>query len=317
MIERRKQIESGFTILELLIATAVSVILLGLFLTVSTNILDAWGSSRDSLSSNAKARIILDTLSSDLESAILREDSGVWLACDVLETTTNSGRWESSTPQKPTGSASLQIDLEDPNLNANDYRFGVAGSWIRFLASPVDASESGDGGDVNAIAYQLIRRKPHSRSSDLDEGYHLYRSVVRADHTLDEVLEDEGYYIDAFDGPSYEGQAGEIVAPRNDSSLIARDVVDFGIAFYAPNATGRLEAIYPLTSSPTSFRIPQDGFPSSAEIFVRILEEEGAKRLNAYERGLIPTDDPDFWWNTVNEFSSVYTQRVQFKGGLR
>lgn len=309
------QSKRGFTILELLIASAVSIILLGLFLTVSTNILDAWGSSRDSLSSNAKARIILDTLSSDLESAILKDDRGVWLACTLLETTTNSGRWESSPTQKPSGSESLRIDLEDPQLTANDYRFGVAGSWIRFFASPIDASESGDGGDINAIAYQLIRRKPHSRSSDLDVSYQLYRSVVRGDHTLDEVIEDEGYFIDAFDGASYEGQAGEVITPRNDSSLLARDVVDFGIAFYGTDATDRIRPLYPLPSAATDYRIPQDGRPTSAEIFVRILDEEGAKQLNAYERGLIPTDDANFWWNTVNEFSTVYTQRVQFKGG--
>ncbi len=293
----------------------VSIVLLGLLLAVSTNILDAWGSSRDSLSTNAKARIILDTLSSDLESAILKNDQGVWLACDLLESTTNSGNWESAASQKPTGTASLQIDLEDPDLTANDYRFGVAGSWIRFFASPVDASESGDGGDVNAIAYQLIRRKPHSRSSELDVGYNLYRSVVRGDHTLEEVIEDEGYFIDAFDGASYEGQPGEIVAPRNDSSLLARNIVDFGIAFYENDDSGKLRPVYPLPSSSRSFRIPTDGTPTSTEIFVRILEEEGAKRLNAYERGLIPTEDPDFWWNTVNQFSTVYTQRVQFKGG--
>ena len=305
----------AFTILELLIASAVSIILLGLFLTVSNNLLDAWGNSRDSLSGNAKARVILNTLASDLESAIIRNTEGVWLACDLLETTGNSGRWESSTPQKPTGAVSLQIDLEDPDLSANDYRFGVAGSWIRFFASPIDASESGDGGDVNAIAYQLIRRKPHSRSSDLDEGYNLYRSVVRADHTLDEIIEDEGYFIDAFEGPSYAGQAGEIQAPRNDSSLLARDVVDFGIVFYDQDTVGRLRPIYPLPGASNTFRVPDNGRPSSAEIFVRVLEEEGAKILNAYERGLIPTEDPDFWWNTVNQYSTVYTHRVYFKGG--
>lgn len=306
----------GFTILELLIASAVSLILLGLFLTVSTNIVDAWSSSRDSLSSNAKARIILNTLASDLESAIIRTDENTWLACRLLETTGNSGRWESSNPQKPTGAASLQIDFSNDNLTANDYRFGVAGTWIRFFASPMDASASGDGGDVNAIAYQLIRRKLRSQSSALDERYNLYRSVVRADHTLEEVIEDEGYFIDAFDGSSTIGGPGEIVTPRSDTSLLATDVVDFGIVFYEYDEAVRQQLVtFPLTAESNGFRIPQDGLPSSAEIYVRILDEEGAKRINAYERGLITTEDPDYWWNTVNEFSTVYTQRVQLRGG--
>lgn len=306
----------GFTILELLVATTVSIILLGLFLSVSTHILDAWGQSRDSLSANAKARIVLDTLSSDLESAIIRDDPGVWLAADLLEADTQiSGRWEDSDISKPSGDASLEIDFSDPSLTAKDYRFGIAGCWIRFFASPADASESGYSGDVNAIAYQLIRRKPHSQSSEADESYNLYRSIVRSDHTLDEVIEDKGYFIDAFDGNSYQGQPGEISTPRNDSSLLARDVVDFGVVFYAQNASGQNAVIFPGVGESQGFRVPDDGIPSSAEIFVRILDEEGAKQISAFERGLIPSDDPDFWWKTVNQFSMVYTRRVQFRSG--
>lgn len=307
--------KSGFTILELLVATSVSVILLGLFLSVSTNILDAWGSSRDSLSSNATARIVLDTLAGDLESAIIRNGDGVWLACDLLETKNNSGRWESARNEKPTGTQSLQIDFENPALTSNDYRFGVAGSWVRFFASPVDASSTENGGDINAIAYQLIRRKPHSQASEAEESYNLYRSIVRADHTLSEAIEDSGYFIDQFDGASYEGQAGEILSPRNDSSLLARGVVDFGIVFYATDSLGNREVLFPKPAGPRIFRVPLETVPESAQVFVRILEEEGAKQLSAYERGLIPTGDPDFWWNSVNRYSTVYTCWIQFKGG--
>ncbi|MCZ6672080.1 MAG: type II secretion system protein [Verrucomicrobia bacterium] len=305
----------GFTVLELLVASTVSIILLGLFLTVSTLILDAWGQSRDSLSSNAKARIVLDTLTSDLESAILRNDPGVWLACDLLDTTGNSGRWDSATPQKPTGDDSLEIDFDDPSLTAEDFRFGVAGTWIRFFGSPVDASTTGNSGDVNAVAYQLIRRKPHSRSSAADESYNLYRSIVRSDYTLEEIVEDNGYYIDEFDGNSYEGHAGEIISPRNDASLLARDVVDVGIVFYELDSADQNRVLFPLVGGPKLFRVPQDGMPSSAEVYVRILDEEGTKQISAYERGLVPTDDPDFWWKTVKKFSSVYSKRVQFKTG--
>ena len=314
MSNKKRYSRGGFTILELLVASTVSIILLGLFLSVSTNILDAWGQSRDSLSANAKARIILDTVGSDLQSAIIRNDSGIWLASDLLASETGiSSRWENSQNQKPAGAESLEIDFNDTDLSSEGYRFGVAGTWLRFFASPTDASETGNSGDVNAIAYQLIRRKPHSRSSDSDEGYNLYRSVVRSDYTLEEVIEDGGYFIDAFDGNSFEGQAGEITTPRNDSSLLARDVVDFGVVFYEPDLTGQNSLLFPIEGGSQQIRVPIDGIPSSAEIFVRILTEEGVKQLNAFERGLIPTTDPNFWWNTVQEFSSVYTRRVQLR----
>jgi len=303
----------GFTVLELLVASTVSIILIGLFLTVTTNILDAWGQSRDSLSSNAKARIILNTLSVDLESAIMRDDKGVWLACDLLTTTSVSGKWNQASNQKPADDRSLEIDFEDESLTANDYRFGVAGNWIRFFASAADASVSGDFGDVNAIAYQLIRREPRSTSSSADESYNFYRSIVRSDYTMEEVVEDEGFFIDEFDGSEFEGHPGEIVSPRNDASLLARDVVDFGVILYEIDDAGQNRVLFPKQGGTMEFRVPADGIPTSADIFVRILDEEGAKQINAFERGLIPNDDPDFWWDTVIKFSTVYSKRVYFK----
>ena len=308
----------GFTILELLVASSVSIILIGLFLYVSANIMDAWRQSRDSLSANAKARIVLNTLTMDLESAILGHDRGVWLACDLLETTATSSRWERADyPQneKPNDATSLEIDFANPELGPDHYRFGVAGVWLRFFASPTDAAGSGDGGDVNAVAYQMIRRKPHSRSSEPDESYNLYRSIVRSDHTLEEVKEDEGYFIDQFDGRSYEGQPGEVTTPRNDSSLLVRDVVDLGAVFYRKNALGQDEALFPTTDGVRQFRVPRDGIPDYADVYVRILNEEGAKQINAYERGLIPSTQSDFWWETVNRFSTIYTKRIHFKSG--
>ena len=61
--------------------------------------------------------------------------------------------------------------------------------------------------------------------------------------------------------------------------------------------------------------MPRDGIPESADVFVRILDEEGAKQINAYERGLIPSTQSDFWWETVNRFSTVYSKRIHFKTG--
>lgn len=303
----------GFTILELLVASAVSIILLGLFLMVSANILDVWGQSRDNLSSNAKARIILETLSRDLESAIIRNSSDVWLACDLLEDTRKSGNWEIGVKEKPTGAESVKIDFEDPDSRTSDFRFGVAGSWLRFFGSPVDASDTKSAGDINAIAYQIIRRKPHSLSSELDEGYNLYRSVVSSYETNEEIKEDGGYFIDQFEGESYEGHAGEIISPNARSSLLARDIVDLGFVFYQKDSSGQNKILFPIQGGKKIFRVPADGIPTSAQVFARILDEEGVKQISAYERGLVPTIDPDFWWNTVTQFSTVYTKRVQFK----
>jgi hypothetical protein len=130
---------------------------------------------------------------------------------------------------------------------------------------------------------------------------------------MEEVVEDKGYIIDAFDGADFEGHPGEIISPRNDASLLARDVVDFGVILYEIDDAGQSRVLFPKQGGPTEYRVPADGIPTSADIFVRILDEEGAKQINAFERGLIPNDDPDFWWDTVIKFSTVYSKRVYFK----
>jgi hypothetical protein len=63
------------------------------------------------------------------------------------------------------------------------------------------------------------------------------------------------------------------------------------------------------------------GFPDYAEVMVRILTDEGARLLSAYENGdsaapgsggAAPTDDEKdtFWWALVEQHSVVYTDMI-------
>ncbi len=312
MILRNKQ-HSGFTLIELLVAAAVALAMLGIFLKVTNNVLDAWSSSADSLHSNSTARQVLDIVCGDLESLLIKNDNGIWLAAEILETTSNSGVWETAPHEKPAGATSIETDLG--KHNSSHYRFGQAGMWVRFFASPVDSSASSSGGDINAIAYQLIRRNVSSKSSSRDASYNLYRSVVRGDYTMDEVVRIGEYNITKFASEStLEGSPGEIKTPDERHSLIARNIVDFGIAFYAQNSTGQFTPFFPdkITSS-KSFFVPEDSVPIAADVFIRVLNKEGAGIISSYEQGLIPTDDEDYWWKIVNAHSTVFSKRVYFR----
>jgi len=303
MKQNRKR--RGFTILELVAASAVSIILLALFLTVSSNILDVWGEGRDTLSSNAKARLILNTLASDLESAVLRNDTNTWLVCEIHEPKQEHG-WIDSNKQKPDELIIEEEDKPESNkpLAPSKYRFGTAGVWLRFFSSPQDANNEGD---INAVAYQLIRDKPIGRATTLDTGYSLFRTVINGENTVDAVKEVGGYKINQL-------SSGGIINPASNQNLLAKDVVDFGIILYRLAVGEEDEVLFP-TSKSTQYQIPyrEENIPDYADIVIRILDEEGVKRINAYERDLIPTENEDYWWETAEAFSTVYTRRVIFK----
>ena len=73
---------NGFTLLELLVAVAITLLLAGIMLAVTTITLGLWRRTQDNFSSGTTAKLALDLLERDLQSAIHRADGrgNVWLA---------------------------------------------------------------------------------------------------------------------------------------------------------------------------------------------------------------------------------------------
>lgn len=65
----KRQEKRGFTLLEVLTATAILVMACVLVLKISTQILDTWGSASESLSAETEGNLALDVMEEDLETA--------------------------------------------------------------------------------------------------------------------------------------------------------------------------------------------------------------------------------------------------------
>jgi len=308
--------QEGFTILELIVAAAISTIMLLLAIGLATDVLDFWGRSQDKLSAHAQARVIMETLATDLESALFDRE-GTWMAADILMNRENSGKWENpeNSRQKPQDPRSLKLpQMMPPKPGPRDFRFGAAGVWLRFFAQPVDGASSGDPGHLCAIAYQLIRRTPVDTNNPLPPSYNLYRSVVSSTNTIEEVIEDGGYAIDQFDGSSSARNAGEITTPHRTASLIGLNVIDFGIVLHSRDPMGHDRMIFPTpTENALSYRQDAGNIPDSADIHLRILTEQGRQLIEAYESGKLISDDPDFWWKTALAHSETFSRRIYFR----
>lgn len=136
------QRRAGFTLLELLVATSISLVLAGLLLAIVNHTLDLWQRQRGAVDTAAQARLVLDFMERDLQSALHRDDGGRWLAVDILDAPTALGShaWLVQPSMKPGDTASLRL-LGEPDEGVATARFGLSGCWLRFVASPSEAAD--------------------------------------------------------------------------------------------------------------------------------------------------------------------------------
>lgn len=73
---------AGFTLIEILAATAIMVLITFFILSMTTNVLTGWSASKSALSGNYEAKIALDKLAQDIESAIFRRNGKEWFVIE-------------------------------------------------------------------------------------------------------------------------------------------------------------------------------------------------------------------------------------------
>lgn len=377
----------AFTIIELLVAIGVTAVMVTLMLVITTNVIGTWNRTSGNLTTSNQARLVLDQLTSDLQGLIVRQDENAWLMATIQrDQTTASGdmnegptaistttavllpRWNPASPAtyKPRGStsfdpaatrtnttyASLHLQEEDRGKLEN-VRFGQAGVWLRFFTLPSGSNTSPNNLSApRAVGYQLTRAyiggaPGATRSSPIS--YILFRAEVNADDTFAAGYDLSGS-SDYNDGNGVAGNPGNIRRP-NSNTVIANDVIDFGVRIFERDSAGDLVEVFPVrrnaggvvTSAPadapftyvaTGLDSPAytlfggtaakttrgiNGSPELIEVMVRILTPEGVRLIQAYE-----TDPGNFgastaaeiaakWWEIAEANSEVFTRRISVK----
>jgi hypothetical protein len=326
---------AAFTLLELLVAVAITVVMAGLMLVVTDNVLQLWHRTQGKQEQNAAAQQIFSLLERDLQAALHRRDPNCWLAADILETApalANHGWLLNGGVLKPAAGGSLRlmpVDLLSGRPSLKEARFGLSGVWLRLVATNVES----DGGLPTVIAWQLVRRPVTGDAVPANPApvrYALYRSAVSASETFA-----QGYDVVA----SAYGSSGNTPTsalstayrqPRNimnpsHANLLAPNVVDFGCWCYRRDAEGALVRIFPAEATDVSHHaigqsdLDAGRFPEVVDVLVRILSGEGATVVAAMEKGLLarPAEyltDAEWWWAVVEAHSAVFMQRIEIKG---
>ena len=229
-----------------------------------------------------------------------------------------------------------QPDTNDGLQNLSAPR-AVAYQLVRRRVTAGAGALAGDSAPARYLLYRSTARPfgpdwPDTNST-MGSGYDLFREDVvphynRADSSR----------ID---------QVGNIRSPRRFEQILANNVIDFGVRIWTRQRDGRESVSFPATDhlgrskrgfaatirdgqwrAPAALPPPLQGgrpwtpaeltygFPVQIEVFVRILGEEGARLIEAFEQGRTVrppsvATDAEQWWALARAHSSVFTRQIR------
>ncbi len=167
--QRTSAIKRGFTLMELMVAMAITTIIVTVLVSITSIALDTWNRSRSELRASRQAKSMIDTMARDFESLVTRKG--------------NTNEWLSA--------------IVDPDLSSlgNSKIKSENASRLVFFTAATDryagqiGSSSDLGGDVSCVAYQLKYRDPiNPAGSSKFETFVLNRVLVNPDETFRDLL---------------------------------------------------------------------------------------------------------------------------------
>ena len=229
-------LKKGFTLVELLVALAVTAIIVAMLVTITATALDGYTTSRNQVKAAREAKAAFDQMSRDLESLVVRsgnEFDWLWIST------------EQDSPG-PAGNAS-------PNASRAVFFTAATDRYNGELNSAQDA-----GGDVSTVAYRLLFRDPVTDSDDEEfASFILYRQLINPDETFENLLGQEDLET-AY--RSFESSESD---PDN---FVCENIYEFSLSFvveYTENNVTQTERILVVSSggsdSVEDFRIKGSG----------------------------------------------------------
>jgi len=164
----------GFTLVELLVASAIMIVLVLIVTKVAVDTLTAYDRVVADLSTQAEARSVLDSMERDLNTAVIRPDGRCWM--------------EVIAPQA-TGDASGLLKLANISSDLQPV--------LMFFASPNDRTRWSTSGGVRtaisgetcAVSYRMGRRSPFDNpGATIQQVYCVQRTVIDAQNTFNEAI---------------------------------------------------------------------------------------------------------------------------------
>lgn len=280
---RSRKHRKAFTLIEIMVAAVIMTVLVGLVLQITGEVLKAWNRSSGKLSANAEARIAMDLITQDLETAVFRNNGQQWL---LISGATGVGPYPRQT---------VSIKMFSPALD-------------RDQTSP---------GDICGVAYELDFGPAYTGSTD--NVYALYRKLIPPDVTFTDLM---GSPSDLA-SPQLELTGGEwddVVDADNENYLVS-NIVEFKVILYEDDGTGEAfpvnwdETSYTLTDGDFAYGGTATNKITNpllyADVFLTVVTDEGLKLLQLFDNNIGGTGYTNVE-DIIAEHGEVLTRRVNF-----
>ena len=296
-LRTRNSAKRAFTLIEIMVATVIMIVLVGLVIQITSEVLKVWTRSSGKLSANAEARIAMDLITQDLETAVFRNNGQQWLRVEAPKDTEEGGN-SLYTDQ------TVSLKLFSPALDR----------------PKEDASGVAIPGDICAIGYRLAYKKSY-KGTNAPEVYALYRRVIDPQKTFDDymgsgnsgpqlALTDETLWADFGDG-----------SITDDNNYLAGNIIEFKILIYEQPATAGA-AVVPSNAtlggqleSGSDYAYGGDADTDAAvstrqllyaDIILTVVSDQGLEMLNNLDKIAESVND------VVLQHGETFTRRVNF-----
>jgi prepilin-type N-terminal cleavage/methylation domain-containing protein len=283
-VKIKHQAKRAFTLIEIMVATVIMVVLVGLVIQITSEVLKVWSRSSGKLSANAEARIAMDLITQDLETAVFRNNGKQWLRVEA--------------PLDPGGPFTDQT---------------VA---LKLFSPALDRDQSVPG-DICAIGYELNFGPAYNGATD--SVYALYRKIVDPKTTFDNLMGSSGNVAqDSLVG----GEWDNIVDAPNRSNYLAGNILEFKVFLYVDDGTGTAQLLNAnaTTQKLNGIDFAYGQNPSNpdtsiveitdnllyADVLLTVISDEGLKLLQVV--GKIPESAAE----VVQQHGDTFARRVNF-----
>lgn len=266
----------GFTLVELLVAMAITVVIISVLVSITAVAMDTWQRGRAEVRASRQAKAMLETIARDFESMVTRRG--------------NSFEWFYSKVDP-----SLPGPVANKSSNAAQFTFFTAAT-DRYLGKVGGTDDR--GGDVSCVSYQLKWQDAvQGREDSTSANFILYRLLVDPDLTFKDLLGKPDLET-AFS--SYASKIGEV------ENFVCENIYQFTMTYQVevtrvPTGSSGTTQILPVrvtlgdSGAATEFRVRGDGIETDAStsgISPQVtLDELRAGRLTAVEIGITVLSD--------------------------
>ena len=170
-----RSVRAGFTLLEVMVSTAIMVVIVLTVVSIASDTLRVYDRAVADLSTQSEARGVLDAMDNDFSTAVLRADGRCWMEIVVPGSSV------------PRGGA---VPGSVGNLQPTDHPI------VMLFAAPPDRPRWTPGanrralrGDVCAIAYRIGQRSPFDAPGEkIQQVYGVYRTLIDSENTFADAM---------------------------------------------------------------------------------------------------------------------------------